>query len=190
MGSWGLLPCATLTLSDGQRHRRTASRARRAYSLSNVPLHTPSAIQALRLLSQPLPYSRRGMVGTDRLVGNKEVCREKASQSESTYRLATAKRKAQLCQRLCIEIEPHQAAHLSRFIALKTSLVKDTTFPSYRRLEPSYPAVSTVPSHVADERRSVVIRADAQPVVHDVREIDRRGVVQIVLHVSLAPSDG
>ena len=45
------------------------SGARRAYSSSNVPPQTPSAIQALGLLSQPLPYSRRAMVGTDRLAG-------------------------------------------------------------------------------------------------------------------------
>ena len=41
-----------------------ASRARKAYSPSNVPPQTPSANQALLLLSQLLPYSRLAMVRT------------------------------------------------------------------------------------------------------------------------------
>ena len=42
----------------------------------------------------------------------------------------------------------------------------------------------------AEERESVIHQASDQPVIHDVREIDRRGIVQIVLHVSHVPSHG
>ena len=99
------LPCATPTSSDGHRHRRSIK------STQGVLIEqrsTPEAVSqsGVAPLVTALPYNRRAMVGTDKLVGppiqcTREVCRcparsEKASQSESTNRLNHGQRKAQL----------------------------------------------------------------------------------------------
>ena len=74
VGGWGLLPCATLTSSDGERHKK--NRVRSTKSVLIEQRSTPDTVnhQALQILSEPLPCSRRAMVGTDRLAGPPIQC--------------------------------------------------------------------------------------------------------------------
>ena len=127
--------------------------------------------------------------------GVEQLCSRLASLSSRTLPvivLTSLRFQRQRHHRVCTHLE--NLPNLDRgqhpiFIVLKTSLLKDTTFPSSATAFFMFSGIHCT-GQFADERESVVYHAGAQPVVHEVREIDKKGIVQIVLQVSLASSDG